>query len=98
MDPNKIVLGGFDEESGYKGFKELIARGEKPEVFFGAPLPIILGAYASMRKVNPAYIDEIKVLSFHDETRMLGLNPYPQYNQYNQYYQYYQYYVVQPAI
>jgi LacI family transcriptional regulator len=86
VDPNKIVLGGFDEESGYNGFKELVSRGETPEVIFGATFPVVLGAYAAMREVNPAYIDEIKALSFHGEAGLLSFVPFPQF------------YVVQPAV
>ncbi len=73
VDKNKIVLGGFDEDSGYKGFKELVARGEKPEVIYGATFPVVLGAYAAMKEIDPELVNNIKSLTFHGENGMMNM-------------------------
>ncbi len=78
VKPENIVEGGFGEEAGYEGFKELVRRGVKPDALFSVTFPIGLGAYIAMREIDPAYIENIRMLAFGDSS-MRDIVPYPQY-------------------
>lgn len=78
VDPSYIIEGGFDEKSGYDGFKKLLTLDNLPDAIFAVTFPVALGVYFKMREVDPSLIDSIPVLSVGD-TGLNGLIPYPQY-------------------
>jgi len=78
VNPDLIVEGGFGEDSGYKGFKELIKRGVSFDSLFTVTFPVGLGSYMAMREINPDYIDKYKMLAFGD-SGVRGIIPYPHY-------------------
>jgi len=80
MEVNRdlIVEGGFGEESGYKGFKELIRRNVEFDSLFAVTFPVGLGSYMAMHEINPKYIDKYKMLAFGD-SGIRGIIPYPHY-------------------
>ena len=77
-DPKMIVEGGFGEDAGYGGFKELLKRGIIPDGLFTVTFPVGLGAYMAMRDLAPELMDDIKMLAFGD-SGVRGAVPYPQY-------------------
>lgn len=80
IDPNKIVYGGFGEKSGYRGAKELLERGERPEAIFGVTFPVTLGAYMAMKEIDPDYLSKVKMLTIGDDDMLtLTIFDYPQY-------------------
>lgn len=77
-DPDLVVEGGFGEESGYRGFKELISRGVSFDSLFTVTFPVGLGTYIAMREIDPEMIDNIRMLAFGD-SGLRGILPYPQF-------------------
>ncbi len=73
-----VFEGGFGEEDGYRGFKEILSQGMTPDALFAVTVPVGLGAYIAMREIDPALMNRIPVLAFGDSTRHKVM-PYPQY-------------------
>jgi len=78
VDPKMIVEGGFGEESGYRGFKELMKRNVEIDSLFTVTFPVGLGTYIAMREIDPGLIDRYKMLAFGD-SGVRGIIPYPHY-------------------
>lgn len=83
--PENIVDGGFGEMHGYKGFRQIIAQGGKPEAIYAVTYPVALGILKAMKELGNGYINEIKVLTIGAD-ELFSVFSYPQY------------YVYQPAI
>ncbi|MBP3193890.1 LacI family DNA-binding transcriptional regulator [Natronogracilivirga saccharolytica] len=77
-DPSLVVEGGFGENSGYHGFKELASRGVEFDSIFAVTFPVGLGSYIAMREVDANMIDNIAMLAFGD-SGVRGILPYPRY-------------------
>jgi LacI family transcriptional regulator len=78
IDPAKIVEGGFGEEAGYKGLKELLSRGIVPDILFAVTFPVVLGAYKAMHEIDPGLGEKIKTLSIGADD-IVAIFPYPQF-------------------
>ncbi len=78
VDPDLIVEGGFGEDSGYKGFMELMSRNVTFDSLFTVTFPVGLGTYIAMREINPEFINKYKMLAFGD-SGIRGIIPYPHY-------------------
>ncbi|MDG5767710.1 LacI family DNA-binding transcriptional regulator [Balneolales bacterium ANBcel1] len=78
VNPEFITQGGFGEEAGYKGFKELYERGGDIDGLFSVTFPVALGAYIAMRELDPTIIDRLKMLAFGD-SGIRNIVPFPQY-------------------
>lgn len=77
-NPDLVVEGGFGEESGYAGFKELVSREVDFDSIFAVTFPVGLGSYLAMREIDPQMIDNIRMLAFGD-SGITGILPYPHY-------------------
>ncbi len=63
-----IITGGFDNSSGYDGFKRLMRTGNLPEMVFAANDRIAQGAYKAIKEAKLIIPDDIGVVAFgHSE-------------------------------
>lgn len=61
---HRIVEGGFDEQHGYDGFKQILDAGQKPDVVFAVTFPVGMGIMEAMQEVDPSLLEEITIYSF----------------------------------
>lgn len=73
-----IVEGGFGEQYGYAGFKELYGRGVRPDAVFCATFPVAVGMVMAMREIDAALERTTKILTF-DTGSMQRLTAFPYY-------------------
>lgn len=73
-----VVEGGFGEQYGYDGFRELYARGVRPDAVFSATFPVTMGMVMAMREIDPSLERSIKMLTF-DTGGMQRLAAFPYY-------------------
>lgn len=59
-----IVEGGFSEEDGYNGFKNLINSPDLPEAIFSVTYPVALGIYAAAFENDITIPDDIDIVCF----------------------------------
>ncbi|MEX0779427.1 MAG: LacI family DNA-binding transcriptional regulator [Balneolales bacterium] len=78
VDKQKIIDGGFGEEAGYKGFKQLLSRNSTFDALFAVTFPVALGAYIAMKEHDPSYLNKIQMLTIGD-SGLRSIVPYPQY-------------------
>lgn len=50
--PERIVLGGFGEQDGYKGFMKLYSSGNLPEFLLAVSFPVALGIYRAVQELG----------------------------------------------
>jgi LacI family transcriptional regulator len=62
--PEWIITGGFSEEDGSRGFKQLYDTGELPEAIFAVTFPVALGVYRAVLNCNLKIPDDIDIISF----------------------------------
>jgi LacI family transcriptional regulator len=71
-----VVEGGFGEKYGYEGYKELHARGVKPDAVFCSTFPVTMGMVMAMREIDPALEASTLMLTF-DTGGMQRLAAFP---------------------
>ena len=59
-----VVKGGFGEQAGHEGFKQIHRSGNLPEIVFAVSYPVALGIYAGIFETNLSIPDDIDVISF----------------------------------
>lgn len=60
---DRVVEGGFGEQDGYLGFKELYEGGRLPDAIFAVTFPVGLGAYHAALDLGVA-LDAFKLMTF----------------------------------
>jgi LacI family transcriptional regulator len=73
-----IVEGGFGEQYGYAGYRELIARDVRPDAVFCATFPVAVGMVMAMREIDPNLEHTTRILTF-DTGSMQRLTSFPYY-------------------
>ncbi len=63
-----IVEGGFGEEDGYRGFKEMFNRGSLPEAIFAVTYPVAIGIYEAANELGIRISKDIQVTCFGNNT------------------------------
>jgi len=59
-----IVEGGFAEEDGYRGFKQLLQAGTLPEVIFTVTFPVALGVLLAAEEAGIQLSNQFEILSY----------------------------------
>ena len=62
--PEKIVLGGFGEEDGYKGFMKLYSSGNMPEFILSVNFPVALGVYKAAQELGLTIPKDFDIICF----------------------------------
>ncbi len=68
LNKNWITEGGFGEEDGFKGFKDIYAKGPLPEAIVAVTYPVALGIYEAARELGIKIPQDIKVTCFGNNT------------------------------
>lgn len=64
INNNWIVKGGFGEEDGYKGFKELFKYRKKPEAVLAVTYPVALGMYQAANEAGIRVPKDLNITCF----------------------------------
>ncbi len=64
VNPDWVLYGGFNEEAGYEGFKNIYKSGNLPEFIFAVTYPVALGVYAAVEEVGLKIPDDIDIMCF----------------------------------
>jgi LacI family transcriptional regulator len=64
IDNNWVIEGGFGEEDGYRGFKEMLNRGSLPEAIFAVTYPVAIGIYEAATELGIKIPSDIQVTCF----------------------------------
>ena len=59
-----IVYGGFGEDDGYKGFKQILQKDKLPEFIFAVTYPVALGMYAAAEEAGLRIPEDVDVICF----------------------------------
>ncbi len=70
--PEKVILGGFGEEDGYKGFMKMYSSGNLPEFIFAVNFPVALGIYKAAQELNLKIPKDFDIICFGNT----GLNQF----------------------
>jgi LacI family transcriptional regulator len=70
-----VVFGGFDDTSGYEGFKKIYETGELPEVIFAVTFPVALGVYRASQDLGLTIPDDIDLICFGNSSLNQFLSP-----------------------
>lgn len=62
--PEKIVLGGFGEIDGYKGFMKLYSSGNLPEFILAVSFPVALGIYKAAQELGLKIPRDFDIICF----------------------------------
>lgn len=62
-----VVEGGFSEEYGYCGFKEVWEQGIMPDAVFAVTFPVGLGAVDAMREEAHALLGKVPIITFGNQ-------------------------------
>ena len=62
--PEKIILGGFSEEDGYKGFMKLYSSGNLPEFLLAVSFPVALGIYKAAQELGLKIPKDFDIICF----------------------------------
>lgn len=75
IDPELIVSGNYDRESGYRQTKALLARGAQMTAIFGITDMVASGALAALREAGLRVPQDISVVGYDDIPLSADLNP-----------------------
>lgn len=64
INNNWVIEGGFGEEDGYRGFKEIYNRGSLPEAIFAVTYPVAIGIYEAATELGINIPADIQVTCF----------------------------------
>ncbi|MFA6542436.1 MAG: LacI family DNA-binding transcriptional regulator [Bacteroidota bacterium] len=70
--PEKIILGGFGEDDGYKGFMKLYSSGNLPEFILAVSFPVALGIYKAAQELGLKIPKDFDIICFGNA----GLNQF----------------------
>ncbi|MEW5799910.1 MAG: LacI family DNA-binding transcriptional regulator [Bacteroidota bacterium] len=73
--PEKIVLGGFGEQEGYKGFMKLYSSGNLPEFILAVSFPVALGIYRAAYELGLKIPKDFDIICFGSGTFNQLLTP-----------------------
>lgn len=62
--PEKIILGGFGEDDGYKGFMKLYSSGNLPEFILAVSFPVALGIYKAANELGLSIPKDFDIICF----------------------------------
>lgn len=62
--PEKIILGGFGELDGYKGFMKLYSSGNLPEFILAVSFPVALGIYKAANELGLQIPKDFDIICF----------------------------------
>ena len=63
-----VVEGGFGEEDGYRGFKEIFNSGSIPEAIFAVTYPVAIGIYEAATELGIKIPQDIQITCFGNNT------------------------------
>lgn len=66
VEPSWVIPGGFNEQHGYRAFKQILEQDELPEVIFTVTFPVGIGVRGAMREHAPELMDSIEIIAFGD--------------------------------
>lgn len=64
INPDWIVHGGFGEDDGYRGFKQILQNKNLPEFIFAVTYPVALGMYAAAEEAGLRIPEDVNVICF----------------------------------
>lgn len=64
INNNWVIHGGFGEEDGYKGFKEMYNRGSTPQAIFAVTYPVAIGIYEAATELGINIPKDIQITCF----------------------------------
>lgn len=62
--PDRIILGGFGEQDGYKGFMKLYSSGNLPDFILAVSFPVALGIYNAARELGLKIGKDFDIICF----------------------------------
>jgi LacI family transcriptional regulator len=62
--PEKIILGGFSEQEGYRGFMKLYSSGNLPEFLLAVSFPVALGIYKAAQELGLKIPKDFDIICF----------------------------------
>jgi LacI family transcriptional regulator len=68
INNNWIVEGGFGEEDGYRGFKEMFRRGSIPDAIFAVTYPVAIGIYEAATELGIKIPEDVQITCFGNNT------------------------------
>jgi len=68
INKNWVVEGGFGEEDGYRGFKEIFKSGSLPEAIFAVTYPVAIGIYEAATELGIKIPQDIQITCFGNNT------------------------------
>jgi LacI family transcriptional regulator len=68
INKNWVIEGGFGEEDGYRGFKEIFKSGSIPEAIFAVTYPVAIGIYEAATELGIKIPQDIQVTCFGNNT------------------------------
>jgi LacI family transcriptional regulator len=70
-----VVPGGFGKEDGYRGFKQLCEKGERPEFVFAITYPVALGVYEAAKELGLNIPNDIDIICCGESDMINFLRP-----------------------
>lgn len=64
LNKNWIIEGGFEEEDGFNGFKDIYRNGPLPEAILAVTYPVALGIYEAARDLGVKIPQDLRVTCF----------------------------------
>lgn len=64
INHNWLIEGGFGEEDGYRGFKEMFSSGSLPEAIFAVTYPVAIGIYEAATELGIKIPENIQITCF----------------------------------
>jgi len=64
INNNWVIEGGFGEEDGYRGFKEIFKTGSLPDAIFAVTYPVAIGIYEAATELGIKIPDDIQITCF----------------------------------
>ena len=68
INNNWLIEGGFGEEDGYRGFKEMFNSGSLPEAIFAVTYPVAIGIYEAATELGIKIPEDIQITCFGNNT------------------------------
>ncbi len=68
INKNWVIEGGFGEEDGYRGFKEMFKTGSLPEAIFAVTYPVAIGVYEAATELGIKIPQDIQITCFGNNT------------------------------
>lgn len=68
INKNWVIEGGFGEEDGYRGFKEMFKTGSLPEAIFAVTYPVAIGVYEAATELGINIPRDIQITCFGNNT------------------------------